>query len=91
MEHYKPIPISVAADILEKYLKDEVIIIAWDSRYHRVQITTDGSTEAHKENAAGGSVVLVEHLIKMGVISRESQIHEDPENRLRRIKKSSKP
>lgn len=82
MSEYKNIPIAAATAILEEYEKDEVIIIAWDGKHNRTHITTDGSSEIHKSNAALGSNALIKYLKKVGVISGDSQVYEDPNNRL---------
>lgn len=82
MSEYKNIPITAATKILEEYEKDEVIIIAWDGKQNRVHITTDGSNEEHKANAAKGSVALTDYLLERGVISERGAPYEDPNGRL---------
>lgn len=82
VEQYKNIPISEATKLLEGYSKDEIIIIAWDSKHNRVHLTTDGSNEEHKANAAKGSIAITKHLQKIGTISGEAEIFEDPNKRL---------
>ncbi len=82
MKEYKNIPYSEATKLLERYSKDEIIIIAWDSKHNRVHLTTDGSSEEHKANAAKGSIALTKHLQKIGAISGKAEIFEDPNKRL---------
>ena len=41
---YKPIPISAAKLIADRYEKDQVIVIAWDYKYGKTHVTTFGKT-----------------------------------------------
>ncbi len=80
---YKDIPISTATSILKEFNKDEVIILSYDSETGSFTFTTDGTTEAHKINAANGAKFLIDKLQKSGTFGTKSThtIVEDPNNR----------
>lgn len=51
---YKRIPISAAKLISEKYDKDQVIIVTWDSVHGKTHITTYGKNKEQGKQAADG-------------------------------------
>ena len=80
---YLPIPVSTAKKVAKEFNKDEVMIIAWDDETNQVHVTTYGSTEAHCDNAAKGSKVITEYLIKSGLLEPEGGVvYEDEHSRL---------
>lgn len=55
---YKPIPIAAARDISTRYLKDQVIVVAWDAAHGKEHVTTYGATkEQCRQAALGGDKV----------------------------------
>ena len=49
---YKPVPVSEAAAISEKYGKEMVIILAWDMENVQLHTTTFGTDQKYKDLAA---------------------------------------
>lgn len=62
MEEYKPIPVSVAKEIAEKFKKSIVIIAAWDPIHGLLHTTTSGRNKQECEWAALGGKKVTEAL-----------------------------
>lgn len=49
-----PIPVDEAQNIAERYVYDQVIIVAWNAETGRTHITTYGTLDEYKRMAAQG-------------------------------------
>ncbi len=55
---YRPIPISAAKEIAQRFAKDQVIVVTWDAVHGREHVTTYGiDVEQCRQAALGGDRV----------------------------------
>lgn len=74
MAEYRDVPVSVARDIAERYLKSQVVVLVWDSVHEHFHTTTYGIEAADKAAAANlGQIVTA----AAGGDLSKSQIFED--------------